>query len=190
MSSVPSIPLSTTGRKKVVVRRFDRERVLGYLFPAQFVRGCGESAWIELLDLSGRVSNLSLGEVKMVSFVRDFQASDPNPERLLRKTFASRPRSTGVWLRLTFRDKDSLEGLAANDLSLLDGEGLIFSPPDMRSNAQRIYVPRLALAELQVLGAIGATGRRTSEGAARNPLQAALQEELFRLDTPSQGRPN
>lgn len=179
-------PLNATGRKKVVVRRFDRERMLGYMTPSNFVRGCGDAAWIEVLDFLGRIANLPLNEVKMVSFVRDFHAAEPNPEGILRRTFISRPRSAGLWLRLNFRDQDSIEGLAANDLTLLDGEGLIFSPPDMRSNAQRIYVPRRALASLQVLGVIGASGRGTSNAAAADRSRAALrdetQESLFDLD--------
>jgi hypothetical protein len=35
-------------------------------------------------------------EVKWICFVRDFQSGDANqPERLLRKTFVTRPRSQG-----------------------------------------------------------------------------------------------
>ena len=190
MSSAPNPTVSTPGRKKVIIYRFERDRLPGYLSPSNFVRGCGEGARIELLDLAGRVSHLSLAEVKMVAFVRDFDSSDPHPERLMRKTFASRPRATGLWLRLTFRDKDSMEGLATNDLSLLEGEGVMFSPPDLRSNTQRIYAPRMALAELQVLGAIGTPARHPSGAKSSAKSPAALQEELFELDIPPYSRPN
>jgi hypothetical protein len=41
---------------------------------------------------------------------------------------------------MTLTDGDELEGLAANDRSLVDGAGLLLTPPDMRSNTQRIYI--------------------------------------------------
>jgi hypothetical protein len=44
---------------------------------------------------------------------------------------------------------DELEGLAANDRSLVEGAGLLVTPPDTRSNMQHIYVPRQAIQVLQ-----------------------------------------
>ncbi len=175
-----------SSRKKVIVRRFSRDWLPGYLAPMGFVMGEGESARIELLDLTGRVVNMALGEIKMVSFVRDFNTADPNPEHLLRKTFVARPRSPGLWLRLTFRDNDHLEGLAANDLSLLESEGILLAPPDTRSNTQRIFVPRRALSELQVIAVIGPARPRASASS----VQRALQEELFQAQIPANSRPN
>ena len=64
-----------------------------------------------------------------------------NPERLLQKKFTVRPRAAGLWLRMTLNDGDELEGIAANDRSLVTGAGLLVTPPDTRSNTQRIYFP-------------------------------------------------
>jgi hypothetical protein len=61
---------------------------------------------------------------------------------------------------MTLSDGDELEGLAANDRTLVDGAGLMLTPPDMRSNTQRIYVPRSAIQTLEVLSLIGAPVRR------------------------------
>ena len=47
-----------------------------------------------------------------------------------------------------------------NDLSLTQAEGFLINPPDLRSNTQRIFVPRTALESLTVLAVIGATRRR------------------------------
>ena len=103
-----------------------------------------------------------------------------NPERLLHKRFAVRPRARGLWLRMILQDGDELEGLAANDRSLIDGAGLLLTPPDMRSNTQRIYVPRQAVQTLEVVSLIGATKRRPAgeaqpelfgEAEERGPLQ-------------------
>jgi hypothetical protein len=76
---------------------------------------------------------------------------------------------------MTLTDGEELEGLAANDRSLVEGAGLLLTPPDTRSNTQRIYVPRRAIQTLEVVGLIGAAGRRRTEAAG----QAAEQPELF-----------
>jgi hypothetical protein len=47
-----------------------------------------------------------------------------------------------------------------NDLSLTSAEGFLINPPDLRSNVQRLFVPRTALESLTVLAVIGATRRR------------------------------
>ncbi len=99
----------------------DAAIVHGYLPPTGFVTGTGRTAVLELLDLEGRVVPIPLREVRMVSFVREFNTGDHvNPERLLRKTFLARPRAEGLQVRITFHDGDVLEGLATNDISLLD----------------------------------------------------------------------
>jgi len=133
---------------------------------------------LEILDLTGKVLCIGWDQVKWVCYVRDFpaQSSDSaNPERLLHKRFAIRPRTPGLWLRMTLNDGDGLEGLAANDRSLLEGAGLLLTPPDTRSNTQRIYVPRQAIQTLEVISLIGSVGRKRPE-AAGHPTD---QPELF-----------
>ena len=46
------------------------------------------------------------------------------------------------------------------DLSLNTAEGFLVNPPDLRSNTQRLFVPRTALESLTVLAVIGATRRK------------------------------
>jgi hypothetical protein len=153
----------SSSRKKVVVRRFSRDWVAGFVDMANFLTGSGLEARLELLEQDGRLSSLPLNEVKMVCFVREFEANASavsSPERLVKKTFSGRPRTEGVWVRMTFRDNDVLEGIAPNDVSLLELQGVQVTPPDLRSNTQRIYVPRVALTELVVVGVISAPGVR------------------------------
>ena len=57
-------------------------------------------------------------------------------------------------------DNEILEGMMPNDLSQSSPEGFLINPPDLRSNTQRIFVPRGALDSLTVLVVIGATRRR------------------------------
>ncbi len=155
-------------RKPVIVRKFTRDWVAGYAAPI-FAQDAPE---LELLDQAGKVLRLAWNTVKWVCYVRDLAASpadQANPERLLHRRFAVRPRTAGLWIRMTLLDGEELEGLAANDRSLIDGAGLLLTPPDMRSNTQRIYVPRTAIQTLEVLSLIGAA-RRRPEGAEQPEL--------------------
>jgi hypothetical protein len=55
------------------------------------------------------------------------------------------------------------------------------TPPDTRSNTQRIYVPRQAIQTLEVVGLIGASGHKraiTTRPAIRQP--ELFPEELDR----------
>ena len=162
--------------QKVIVRRFSGDTIPGYLPHASLI----QNQSLDLLDLSGRILLIPLSDIKTVSYVRDFNLSDTaNPERLTRRSFLARPRTEGLWLRLTFRSGDLLEGLAPTDRSLLDGliddAGLFLTPPDTRSNTQRVYVPRAALTELQLLAVI-TTPSRTKP---RVELPASLIGDLF-----------
>jgi len=142
--------------KKVIVRKMDRDTVNGYVAPANFIR----EGKLELLNTAGTVIAVELRDIKGVYFVREFGDSDS----LVRKTFTSRPRTEGLWVRLKFKDNEVLEGMMPNDLSLTMAEGFLVNPPDLRSNTQRIFVPRTALESLNVLAVIGAT-RRQRRGA-------------------------
>ena len=168
----------SNSRKKVIVRRFSGDALPGYLPHANFVH----TQSVDLLDLSGRIIPLPVNDIKIIHFVRDFNLSDPvNPERLTRRAFLARPRSEGLWLRITFRTGDILEGLAPTDLTLLDAliddAGLFLAPPDTRSNTQRIYVPRTAITELQLLAVITTPSRRPQLPAKAS--KQTLQDELL-----------
>jgi len=159
-------------RKPVIVRKFSRDWCAGYAG----VSFGQNSAELEILDLGGKVLRIGWEQVKWVCYVRDFPAGETaNPERLLHKRFSIRPRTPGLWLRVTLIDGEELEGLAANDRSLVEGAGLLLTPPDTRSNTQRIYVPRQAIQTLEVVSLIGAASRKRAEAASR----ATEQPELF-----------
>src|ERR1700739_1531729 len=162
-----------SARKPVIVRKFSREWYAGYA-GASFGQ---DSPALEVLDLTGKVLTIGWDAVKWVCYVRDFSSSSDmaNPERLLQKKFAVRPRAAGLWLRMTLNDGDELEGIAANDRSLVSGAGLLVTPPDTRSNTQRTYTPRQAIQSLEVVSLIGATGRKR----AAVPHPGEPQPELF-----------
>ncbi len=145
----------------------DRDSISGYVSPAQFVN----EGKLELLNTSGNVVGIDLREIKGVYFVREFGDS----ESLARKTFTSRPRSEGLWVRLRFKDSEVLEGLMAADLMQTLSEGFLINPPDQRSNTQRIFVPRTALDALTVLAVIG--GARRPRRGAGDQRQVPMFEE-------------
>jgi len=139
--------------KKVVVRKTDRDSMNGYVAPSNFIR----EGKLELLNTAGNVVAIELRDIKVVFFVREFGET----ESLGRKTFTTRPRTEGLWVRLKFKDNEILEGMMPNDLAQSGGaEGFLINPPDLRSNIQRMFVPRTALESLTVLAVIGATRRQ------------------------------
>jgi hypothetical protein len=158
-------------QKKVILRLFTGDPISGYLPATGFATG----ETISLMDTGGRVISFPLSDIKLIAYVRDFNTSDRlDPERLGRRSFPARPRTEGLWLRMTFRDGETLEGLAALDISFLDSiatdRGLSVTPPDTRSNTQRVYVPRSALTSLELLSLItSATKRRPTVKPAREP---------------------
>lgn len=156
------------------MRKLSRDWCAGYA-----AAGFGQNAAeMEILDLAGKVLRIGWEQVKWVCYVRDFPAASAdqaNPEHLVRRHFAVRPRTPGLWLRMTLSDGEELEGLAANDRSLVEGAGLLLTPPDTRSNTQRIYVPRQAIQSLEVVSLIGAPSRKRLAATGT----ATEQPELF-----------
>ena len=169
-------PVSAT-RKPVIVRKLTRDWCAGYA--AGDLAGEGSGEFLEMLDGKGKVLRIAWNQVKWVCYVREPALGEGsgvdtvNPERLLRRRFSSRPRVTGLWLRITLSDGEELEGVAANDRSLVDGIGLLLTPPDTRSNTQRVFVPRSSIRELTVLAVIG------SSPASREQAGSGAQPELF-----------
>ena len=132
--------------KKVIVRKSGRDSLRGYVGSNFIVDGK-----LELLNQSGKVVLIDLPEIKSVDFVRDFN----DPASPGRKTFVTRPRTEGLWVRLRFSDNDVLEGILPNDLVQLSPDGYLITPPDTRGNVQRVFVPKTALEEMNVLAVIG-----------------------------------
>jgi hypothetical protein len=162
-------PASTL--KKVVVLLLDRKAVRGYLKPS----GLGDAEKIEVLTLDGEQESLRLADVKSVYFVREFK--DPfEPER---KTFLSRPKLDGLWVRLRFRDDDSMEGIVANNLLELLDTGVRLTPPDLHGNVLHMFIPRTALAEMKVLGVVG-VARRSARATRDIGAVIDAQSKLFR----------
>ena len=167
------MPASTT--KKVYVRRFDAATVHGYVSPQTYLRPDG----VELLDRAALVALIPYGEIKGVYFVREFER---NPEAKQKTVFATRPKQDGLWVRFTFRDGEILEGIVPNNLLLVEEQGVTATPPDPNANAQRVFVPRIAVREMTVLGVIGSPVRRPKRKLKEIPED---QMDLFRAEMAS-----
>jgi len=164
----------------VIVRKLTRDWCAGYAA----TNPAAEPIDFELLDTSGKLVKIAWEEIKWVCYVRELATAESaghlsandaaNPERFLRRRFTGRPRVTGLWLRILLADGDELEGVAANDRTLVDGSGFLLTPPDTRSNTQRVFIPRASLREMTVIAVINPT-------AAGRPA-AVLQTDLFARD--------
>lgn len=146
----------------------DRDSLAGYVGSSFVTDGK-----LEVLNTAGNVVLLDLSEIKGVYFVREFT----DPETITRKTFTTRPRSEGLWVRLHFRDNEVMEGMMPNDLTQTGPAGFLINPPDPHSNTQRIFVPRSALSELKVLGVIGGQPRKRKAGPPDERQHKMFEEE-------------
>ncbi len=132
----------------------DRKSLRGFLNPARLQDTCA----LDLLTPHGEHQEIARDKIRAVYFVRDLDERF-EPER---KTFLSRPKLDGLWVKIRFLDDGLLEGVILNDLLNLMDQGLHITPPDFHANADRIYVPRSALAELTVLGVVGIARRKAA----------------------------
>lgn len=148
----------------------DETPLKGYLNPALL----GRSESIDLLTVDGEHRTIALDDVKSVHFVREFQ-QEFEPER---KTFLSRPKLDGLWVRLRFRDGDVMEGIVSNDLLDMLDKGVQLTPPDLHGNTIRLFIPRTALTEMKVLGVVG-VARRSAQPPRETATAAAAQSKLF-----------
>ena len=162
-------------RKKVVIRRLDKGLVKGYANSEAFLTADG----VEVLDLEGRLQKVPADQIKGIYFVREFDGHRERPER---KVFLSRPRMTGLWIRMTFKDAEVLDGLISENLLAHEPHGFLVTPPDVYSNNLKIFIPRSALATMEVLDVISNGARRPYQQvrrARRSPTGVSAQIDLF-----------
>ena len=139
--------MASSTTKKALIRRFQRETLAGYINPVTFL----EPEGVELLSADGQVSVLPYQEVRTVSFVREFDSPDGEE----RQVFQTRPKMAGLWVRLRFRDGEIMEGILPNNLLQIETYGFVVVPPDPNGNRQKVFVPRVALIGVEVLGVVG-----------------------------------
>lgn len=157
---------STT--KKAVIQRFDREPLAGYVNPVSFLQVGG----VEWISATGVASTVPFTEIRLVAFVRDFEPAGPEA----RAVFQTRPKMEGLWVSLQFRDGQVMEGILPNNLLPYEPYGFTITPPDTHGNTQRIFVPRMALNSVEVLGVVGSPLKR------RKPKPAGGEDQIQLFD--------
>jgi Family of unknown function (DUF6982) len=148
--------VALSSNKKVLVVRFDRETLPGFVQTP----GGLEGEAIELLRPDGNLVHIPFSETKVVCFVRDWEDGESWREH---RSFTTRPKSPGLWARFRFRDGDSLEGILPNNLLQMEAQGFSAVPPDPSFQNQRVFIPRTALEHVEILGVIGSALRRRSK---------------------------
>src|SRR5690349_14942554 len=113
--------MASSTTKKALVRRFERESLAGYVNLFSYLQLTG----IELLLADGNVLSVPYQDVKTLSFVRDFDGTTESV-----RTFQSRPKMDGLWVRFEFRDGDILEGIMPNNLLQVEPQGFLAIPPN------------------------------------------------------------
>lgn len=159
-----------TTHKKAVISLFEGKPEQVYLNSQML----GREESVEFLTRDGEHKSAELRHVKAVYFVKEFTESfEPD-----RKTFLSRPKLDGLWVRLRFRDGDEMEGLVSNDLLELLDKGIRLTPPDLHGNTLWVFIPQTALTEMKVLGVVG-VARRTPRDKAAAAKAGEAQPKLF-----------
>jgi hypothetical protein len=144
--------VAASTNKKVLISRFDKAPVEGFV---QLPEGLTPDG-LEVLSPAGSLSRLPVGEIRAICFIREFEGTETWRKQ---RTFLSRPKAPGLWVRLKFRDGETLEGTMPNNL-LNEASGFAIVPPDPTFQNQRMFVPREAVSAVEVLGVIGSPLRR------------------------------
>lgn len=161
--------MSTSTNKKVLVSRFEKAALEGFV---QVPEGLGPDG-LDVLSPTGTLTRVPLAEVRAVCYLREFEDGETWRKH---RTFLSRPKAPGLWVRVQFRDGEILEGVMPNNL-LSDPGGISLVPPDPSFQNQRIFIPREAAATVEVLGVIGSPLRRAT--GKKKPVDADTQLEMF-----------
>jgi len=157
--------VASSTAKKVIVRRFERDRVTGYVNPFSYL----QQETVEVLKTDGTLALIPYREVKSVAFVKDFDG-----ETEAGRIFLNRPKLEGLWVRMLFTDGEVTDGILPNNLLSWDTVGYTVTPPEPDGNCQKVFVPRIALRSMQILGVVGSPLRSKK---TRPP--ADVQPSLF-----------
>jgi hypothetical protein len=160
--------VATSTNKKVLVARFDKGPVEGF---AQIPEGL-TSEGLEVLSQSGSITRVTLADVRAVCFIREFDQGETWQKQ---RTFLSRPKAPGLWVRVKFRDGEQIEGTMQNNLAAEPG-GFSIVPPDPTFQNQRLFIPREAVTAIEVLGVIGSPLKKRTP---KPGVDADKQLEMF-----------
>jgi hypothetical protein len=107
-----------------------------------------------------------------VVFVKEFDLESDSA-----RVFNTRPKMDGLWVRMTFRDGEVMDGILPNNLTQWERDGYSVIPPEPYSNNQKLFVPREALLGMTVLGVVGSPLTRTKKQKPAAEAQPTLFDD-------------
>lgn len=138
--------------KKVIVRLRGGAQAAGFLDPQRL----NAVDPVELLSPEGEMITLDSSQLLAVFFVQDFDVPVPP-----RRNSSLPPQGPGLWVRLRFHDHESIEAVAANELTHWGEAALDLAPLSTSGACSRIWIPRQALESVQVLAVLSSPVRRS-----------------------------
>lgn len=141
---------SSDERTRVVVHFADRT-VKGYISPPapdEPAESRPRRGVIRVRRLDGVLEEISLVQTQGVYFVKEFEESSAHENLLF---FNMKPEEL-LWVRLTFRNGEVMEGLIDNGAQLLVEPGFLVTPTDPTSNYLFIFVMKTQVQDFKVLG--------------------------------------
>jgi hypothetical protein len=126
---------------------------------------------IELITLDGALQNVRYEECKALCL-----ASETGETNLFKahNLFERRPKTPGLWARFTFRDGDLLDGLLPHSLLEWPTGGFWISPPHAGASRQRVFIPRGALLNTELLGVVAGGKTKMAPRAKVEPGQLKM----------------
>lgn len=135
---------------RVIVRYVDGSMVRGYILAEDADPLHNDvSDDIAVRRVDGEVERIEMGKIKAIFFVKTFEGSRRYSEF---KVFTHQPNGKGVWVRVQFEDGEMMEGIAPNSLDTYTGHVFSLTPPDPKSNNERVLVSKQCLKQMQILG--------------------------------------
>lgn len=98
--------------------------------------------------LDGIVEEIALTQTQGVYFVKEFE-KDSNHSNLL---FYNLPPLERLWVRLTFKDGQVIEGMIENGAHFVLNPGFLVTPTDPTGNNRLIFVMKSQLNDVKVIG--------------------------------------
>ena len=147
MSEISTSLSSDLGeKKKVILRKLDGKIIKGYL---EGIPDWVGAEFLKILSLSDEIILVKKSEIKALFFVRRFGG---NKEHAEVRFFDTHPKIDGLWIRITFKDDEVLEGIVSNSFDFFVQDGFYIKPPDPNTNNRLVYILKSALKDMTILG--------------------------------------
>lgn len=141
-------------RQPVIVRTFEGDSVRGYIASASDKQDEAESPCPPLTGHTifaaaegDEKAAVKMDRIKAIHLMRDREDGADQVVRF----FDSAPAPSTLWVRVSFRDGELMEGAIQNTLPSISAPLLELQPLDHKADRQCVWIPRAAIAELQVI---------------------------------------